>query len=281
VLIFDRIFLRRRFIYFCKISILQEEKTTKKAYKKIGLLIELMVIFPTFSSLLFISPFHAVESQQQLVSELLSYLEPGDILFMDLNPPNYVIVNIPQANIVSNDHCAMFVGIRPNFEGDDWCIHAGDPVQYTRLDGPGGFATWATNFSIYRVWTANQTQKDAAIEWERARAAQVPKCEYQHWSNGRIRKDWDNVYDDSRFSVKNKFYCSELHWAAYYNTSGKTIDIDCNGNGIRPWLFAPCVNMGVPVHRFGFLVLFRPFVDYAFQNEIKLDDDVHKIYPLS
>lgn len=263
-----------------------------KKYKKIGIVFGLVFILIALSNPL-TTTFHAEAGQipgenKPWVPNLMPYLQPGDIIFMDSLPGpggKPWIVNIDGIN--SNDHCAMFVGTRPgNYWEIDWCIHAGDPVGYKRIYGDRGFTVNHTNFSIFRVATANQNQKNAAIAWERERVEQG--CRWQDWaSTFRGKKDWDNVYDESFLSIKWKFYCNELHWAAYYNTtywqhhdnpSIPIIDIDYNDWGWAPW-FVQCVNMGVPGVLFWWMD--PPEPGYAYQNEIKIDPAMEKIYPLA
>jgi hypothetical protein len=267
-----------------------------KNYKKIGIVFGLVSILILSSNIL-IKPSQSGDTQPPPGPNLLFYLQPGDIIFMDSNggDPIYKMKNYPAEGINSNDHCAMFVGNNPlNTEYHDWCIHAGDPVNYIRLYGPDGLANGTrVNFSIYRVATATQNQKNAAIAWEHERVIQG--C---HWQNivFDISKDWDNVRDPHLISSLNKFYCTELHWAAYYNTtwwahqadpSKPIIDIDNNGFSIIPYDTHPCVNIGLSVLAEPIWILhwilngeYPAYYNYAKMCEIKIDNDIQKIYPI-
>jgi len=282
-----------------------------KNYKKIGIVLGLVFILivlgnpmitPFHASNPAITPFQAREYQLLGVPHpppnLLQYLQQGDIIFMDsaINGNIYEIKNFPAEGINSNDHCALFVGYNPDDpnNNNDWCIHAGDPVQYARLYGAGGLASTHVNFSIYRVANATLDQIIDVTRWERDRVIQG--C---HWQNIalNINKDWDNVYDPSFPFVKNRFYCTELHWAAYYNTtwwahqadpSKPIIDIDNNGFSIVPYDTHPCVNIGIAVAVEPIWILrwilngeYPEYYNYAKRCEIKIDGDMQKIYPVS
>ncbi len=155
----------------------------KKNYKKIGIVFGLMFIvialsnplIPTFHTEAGLIPDGTHSGHCHPKPNLMPYLQPGDIIFMDPCPPcngdGDIIQNKPEG-INSNDHCVIFVGTITGSLYDDWCIHAGTLVKYTRLYGDGTkygenppFVPRKVNFSIFRVKTANTTQRNDAIIW--------------------------------------------------------------------------------------------------------------------
>jgi len=264
-----------------------------KNYKKIWTIFGLVFILIALSNPL-ITTYHAEAGptpggkHQHFVPDLMPYLQPGDIIFMDpciqcSGIGSEFIQNIPVAGINSNDHCALFVGTRVGFTENDWCIHAGSPVHYTRLYGPydpqawnNPFTTKHVNFSIFRVATATQGQRNGAIAWTVPRLGEAYQWPFAIPGNGDGPQKCENPNCLFHPLTSHKWYCSEFVWAAY---KSQGIDIDYNWWGPLPWIL-PCVNMGAPTSPPNdWFLQFYPLLWYAFQNEIKLDDDMQQIYP--
>jgi len=242
----------------------------EKNYQKNGLFLGLIFISIILLNPL-IGPFHAEATHEQ--SEVIPEESPqshpclilGDILFMDWGENVDFIIN--WNGITSNDHCALFVGTKPNESGNQWFIEA-DPsgVHYsTLLD----FEDVCTNLLIARVKNTNQDQRQAAVNWTRLRIG----ADYQFWAFEDGTYCLKCANPDAPLRTANLWYCSELVWAAWYHQG---IDIDYNGWRPRPWIL-PSVNMGVPQKYFWWMAEFLPFNFYAYQNEIQLDDDIQLI----
>jgi len=282
-----------------------------KNYKKIGIIFELVFLTVVLSNP-FITSYRAQIDQgitpppdSGRPPTLIQCVRPGDIIFFDhassegiLTDLFYTIENFPNEGINSNDHCTLFVGNNPDDPNHytDWCIHNGDPTSYKELSE---FQKTNTNFTAFRVKGASSEQITRVIEWVKDRVSQ--ECEYQlkpwilsyymlvlktdFWGalTYIMRKDCNNVQiKDTLLNkyLENKFYCDELIWAAYYNVT--RIDIDNNGFSSYPY-GVPTVNMGIVVAYDQHYrdTLSSDAYNYAKLNEIKIDNDVYQVYPVS
>lgn len=163
-----------------------------------------------------------------MITQNLSMLQPGDIAFKhpDIFPDYFPTIL---------DHCLLYVGFN-NSTGMYVFIEASmvdTRVQYRfeteeTLTGPfyGPFA---------RVRHANESQKQNAIDFAKR---QIGKPFQGEWINKNYNPE-DTINDP----LADKWYCSELIWAAYYNCNnpfpeeepengyvyGDGIDLDRNG----------------------------------------------------
>ncbi|RLF39355.1 MAG: hypothetical protein DRN12_07095 [Thermoplasmata archaeon] len=149
-----------------------------------------------------------------------AYLQIGDILFCDVNSDilNKFIeiekrlgIHLPVFTSIgfSNDHCALYIGnnlfieafpYRPRPLRLNWCGVVISPLWKIKL--------WATNITYGHVETASKEQRIKAVEWALARLGR-PYQFYTFLSNY-------NPHDPNDI-FSNRWYCSELVWAAYYN----------------------------------------------------------------
>lgn len=242
----------------------------EKMKEKIGLFLGLIIMLIIISK----PPLQAIQTLD-ICRELPPLLIPGDLIFMDYAPTEIVINNITN-NIRSNDHVAIYMGQRQGYPGV-WCVSAG----FTSTDKGVDYVDLSTyldtekvnNLTIGRVVTATETQRNAAITWATQQVGDL----YQMWSVFPPKGGPQKCHkpNDLRFPFTcDKWYCSELVWAAYYNQG---IDIDYNKWGLLPWVL-PSVNMGLPkpVYRPAWLID-NMIVPYAYYNEIQIDNDIQLI----
>ena len=171
-------------------------------------------------------------------------VEKGDILIMDMALFQESKYMIPGPY---NEHTAFYIG-------DNQFIHAGgdgDPPQvvirnYSRFYKP------AKNLAFVRVTTANSSQIEAAINFSLEQLGKKFQSYLTPWDFPWFDLKYHNP-DHFWIPTANKWYCSELPWAAYYNQG---IDIDSNG-----W------KLNIPGY--------RPIIAI---NEIIEDDDTEIIY---
>jgi hypothetical protein len=246
-----------------------------KNYKKIGLFLGLVFGLILLSNPL-METFRAADDHPGSPQPALV---PGDLIFMEKTQTSDIIQDV--GDTTSNDHVALYIGHDViNGISGEWCVSAGfleegAGVGYVRLeyyiDG-----VQFDHLKIGRVITASQAERIDAIEWAEGRVG----AEYQHWYGAGFLPHPIKCADPTAsIPTANQWYCSELVWAAYYNTSDGRIDIDNNGWGLLPYFF-PCVNMGVPIP--GLISEWlRPLLKflppYAYENEIQIDDDINLI----
>lgn len=151
-----------------------------------------------------------------------AYVQPGDIILFQ-SPPFHIVNGFWNCIWIhpGYDHTALYVGnITYQNKTIEYCtISAGDPVQLVSYCNLIHGECWS-HVDFAQVVTATSEQKQAAIDW----------------ALNRIGLRWQNFWtsrkcaDPSAANIfANQFYCSELPWAAYYNTTGGAIDIDANG----------------------------------------------------
>ena len=202
----------------------------------------------------------------------------GDIIFMD-TAFQEVIINKTIDNIEynSNDHCTLYLGWEAHdhcgiYTEDYWCIGAGVfGVHFHQLSDVM-IPTNHKNFQIARVKNATRAQINLAINWAKSHE----NDSYQDWSiplPGFGPQKCNDPNCPSHPLISDKWYCSEFVWAAYYNQG---IDIDKNGWNYAPWFPFQSVNMGVPTDP-PFFVIEELLTDYAYKNEIQMDDDIQEI----
>lgn len=147
-------------------------------------------------------------------------LNVGDLLFCDINTEvlTYMWELAPG---YSNDHSAMYIG-------NDRFIHAIPSMPFVPL--ASGVCIWSlseietyfTNIVFAHVTTASESDRLTAVEWAKDRLGRP--YQYKQW----VQSANYNPYDpDDDYS--NRWYCSELIWAAYYNQNNQRIDL-CKNN---------------------------------------------------
>jgi hypothetical protein len=139
------------------------------------------------------------------------YLEVGDLLFLDsTNPPG-------RWNVPGFDHAAIYLG-ENKFIGTTTNKLTGvaevNISDYTDMLTSGTFI----HPVFARVITATPVQKQAATAWALSRIGDRYQCWYP-----------EKIADPTcgRLTAQ-KWYCSEIVWAAYMNNT-VGIDIDQNG----------------------------------------------------
>ncbi len=143
-------------------------------------------------------------------------LNIGDLLFCDTNTE--VLTYLREVNSgYSNDHCAMYIG-------NDRFIHAAPSLLLVPLSSGvciwsySDFETYFINIVFAHVTSASESDRLAAVEWAKGRLGRP--YQYNYWLQGANYDPYDP--DDSH---SNRWYCSELIWAAYYNQSNQRIDL--------------------------------------------------------
>jgi hypothetical protein len=162
-----------------------------------------------------LTPAHHIYTEQYFVP---SYLEVGDLVFFDSSmPPG-------RWNVRGYDHVAIYIG-------DEKFIGS------TRNDMTHVIEVNVSEYSFFlnvlhyknpafaRVISATPTQRQNATEWALSRTGDL----YQTWDPRKVADP------NSSIITADRWYCSEIIWAAYYNQG---IDIDRNGwTRDLPWFF--------------------------------------------
>lgn len=148
----------------------------------------------------------------------------GDFLFVESIPT--------WSNFYESwDHVAMYIGDNLFIETNDYSalphpIGKQKGVQITPL---WKYGFWAQYYAFGLLQNVTMDQRRAAVDWA---LAQQHEGNFQaSWKNN----SWwanPNPHDTSDPNAGN-WYCSEFPWAAYYNTSNGTINLDATP-GPRP-----------------------------------------------
>ena len=188
-------------------------------YKKIVTIGIISIFLLTSLTTLSVAEIKTSNEKKLLINEDyfdLDSLNIGDLLFCDINIE--VLTYMHEVNSgYSNDHCAMYIG-------DDRFIHAVPFMPFVPLSS--GVCIWAfsdiekyfTNIVFAHVTNATESDKLAAVEWAKERLGR--RYQYSWWGPTANYNPYDP--DDS---YSNRWYCSELIWAAYYNISNQRIDL--------------------------------------------------------
>jgi hypothetical protein len=161
----------------------------------------------------------------KITVRIINQLKPGDIAFK--HPESF-------SGPVIIDHCLLCTGYNNETEIYEFIeahFHHGVQYRFEKKENLTGLQ-WGP---FVRVYTANDKQIQNAIDFARR---QIGKDFQIEW----INKNY-NPSDIKNDSLANKWYCSELIWAAYYNCNnefpentdecsyvyGQGIDIDLNG----------------------------------------------------
>ena len=129
----------------------------------------------------------------------------------------------------SNDHTAIYLG--HDYKDGTYFINAcGKGVFIEDYDY---FSSFLENFTYYRVKNADNSIIEKAITWAENQLGLKYQCFFPQLFNPRwwyigMFELGEKCADPNNKTVKtaNRFYCSELVWASYYNQG---IDIDQNG----------------------------------------------------
>jgi len=147
-------------------------------------------------------------------------IKVGDILFCDIRPFFLNIwekINISEfINIegYSNDHCAMYIGNNKFIESapymykpfkDEWRGVVISPYWKINL--------WATNITFAYV-DCDQKIRNKAVEWAKTQL----RCSYEVGL-----ADGNPNPGDLTDENADKWFCSELIWAAYWNNNMKLV----------------------------------------------------------
>jgi len=149
----------------------------------------------------------------------------GDLIFIESISFFHNICN-------SWDHVAMYIGNNQFIEANDYSsipppIGGTCGVQITPL---WKYKLWTQYCAFGTVKNINQSQRQAAVNWakEQIDIGNFQKC----WGNGSW---WANSNpNDKNDPNSNNWYCAELIWAAYYNTSDGLIDLDIDPGPLQP-----------------------------------------------
>ncbi len=149
----------------------------------------------------------------------------GDLIFIESISFFHNICN-------SWDHVAMYIGNNQFIEANDYSsipppIGGTSGVQITPL---WKYKLWTQYCAFGTVKNINEKQRKAAVDWA---IAQIDDGNFQKcWGNGSW---WANPNpNDKNDPDSNNWYCAELIWAAYYNTSNGTIDLDITPGPLKP-----------------------------------------------
>jgi hypothetical protein len=141
----------------------------------------------------------------------IPHLEPGDLMFL------YTDIWDPTEENLG--HALLFKEYNSKYDRYDF-IEAYGTIRINY------FFPWELEQDIWiyaRVKSANHTQKQNAIKFAESQIGKQFQFPYHN-------KSYDPY--DEKDPYSNKWYCSELVWAAYYNcngTIGAGIDIDFDG----------------------------------------------------
>lgn len=194
----------------------------KKLFSSIVMVLFLLSSFSTISSgeLILEVENQILDANNEIDIEMLNV---GDFLFCDINLEVLTYAwEVNSGN--SNDHCAMYIG-------NNKFIHAVPSLPKVNL--PSGVCIWQyseferffTDIVFARVINTTNKERYAAVNWAFDRLGN--HYQYKHYIPGANYDPFDSEDDYS-----NKWYCSELLWAAYYNTSNSQIDL-CYYNWTR------------------------------------------------
>lgn len=147
-----------------------------------------------------------------------AYLEIGDMLFLDSTSDN------PRWNVSGKDHACIYIG---NNEFVGTTYNEITEVAEVNIENYTHFMTSESlkNPAFGYVASATDAEKQAAVNWALSRIGDA----YQYLSPLKIANP------DLPLPTADKWYCSEIVWAAYYNLD-ECIDIDQNGWSPIPWL---------------------------------------------
>jgi len=152
------------------------------------------------------------------INKIPTYLKPGDIVFCDVKPKiNEYLNKIGLWSIgnygFSNDHCALYIGKNYFIEAFPYRIR---PLRMNifgvTISPFWKIKLWGTNFTYAYVKTDQQTRNEA-VKWTLLRLGNP----YQFF--GSANPDINDPND----VFSNRWFCSELIWAAYWNQNVKII----------------------------------------------------------
>ncbi|MFE3845601.1 PKD domain-containing protein [Thermoplasmatota archaeon] len=159
-------------------------------------------------------------SDSNLITQIPSYLKKGDILFCDVKQEiNDLLYNIGLPSIgnrgFSNDHCAMYIGKNYFVESFPYRIR---PLRMNvfgvTISPLWKIKLWASNITYAYVNTDQQTRNEA-VKWALMRLGSP----YQFFWSSELNPNPNDPND----VFSNRWICSELIWAAYWNNNLKLV----------------------------------------------------------
>lgn len=205
----------------------------------IGLMLSLCFIVNTVSSeTIETSSDYDLNYQNDIDSGAISIVVPkdikrGDIIFMRGKPRPFIQEDERAHNRGRWGHVCLYAGkIAGKHYVWESCAYDVVPIRRhfdgVRLQPLSLLTEWAENFTFCYVVNATEEMREGAIAFARsqwAKGYQYPN-EIKHPGGG----GGANIYpDDSNDDNSDKWYCSELVWASYYNYNFKSKGY---GNGI-------------------------------------------------
>ncbi len=169
--------------------------------------------------------FEITDFHQNNASFLPEDFKVGDLIFIE---------SVSFWHNVCNgwDHVAMYIGDNLFIEANNYSeipkpIGGTVGVQITPL---WKYQLWIQYCTFATVKSANESQRMAAVEWAKE---QLGDDNFQTaWGDGSW---WANANpNDKSDPDASNFYCAELIWAAYYNTSNGEIDLDVKPGPLPP-----------------------------------------------
>ena len=190
----------------------------------------ILIIEIIFISFFFINPSSAekielINLDINMQPVLPENFKIGDLIFIESISFFHNICN-------SWDHVAMYIGENQFIEANDYSsipppIGGTSGVQITPL---WKYKLWTQYCTFATVKNINESQRKAAVDWA---IGQIGDNNFQKcWGNGSW---WANSNpNDKNDPDSNNWYCAELIWASYYNTSNGTIDLDITPGPLQP-----------------------------------------------
>jgi uncharacterized protein YycO len=132
-----------------------------------------------------------------------SIIQPGDIIVVDY--PRNIDITFGKW-----DHAGLYAG-------DEQIIEA-TPRHGVRIASISGFLSASVDAIGLRVASASPEVKAKAVQF-------ALEQQFKPYNWGWFKKS--HAYSD-------KYYCTQLVWAAYYNASDQQIDLSNISSGIRP-----------------------------------------------
>lgn len=178
-------------------------------------MIFLLLVLPSLPTINSLPESKSIFSQKQPI--LPKDFQIGDLIFIE---------SIPHFSNVcrSYDHVAMYIGENKFIEANDYSkipppLGGTIGVQITPL---WKYKLWTSYCSFGRVKNISDEQRQAAVDWA------MEQLGDDNFQTGYATGDWwaNPNPKDSTDPHAQQWYCAELPWAAYYNTSQGEINLD-------------------------------------------------------
>lgn len=139
-------------------------------------------------------------TDENIIFDSIRELKKGDILFCQHTEREFGKI-----------HCAMYIG-------DEQFIES-MPFFGVRFSAPKDIAPFWNLYFYGYVKNVSEEIIDDAIEW----ACKQRGCGYQYLQFSHSIANYE--HEDKTDPLSNRWYCSELVWAAYMNASDKRINL--------------------------------------------------------